>query len=171
MVWYFLNGSGIQTVPILVTFFTGGWFRFDSVAPVSAWKSVVGAGLAPCKIHSVALSTLFQVLLRALVSIVVQLKWRPALDDAIAMYFPADPAPLHSFPPCLLCQQRGILFIVPVKSTGYYLYGLSPVFSGGVSVPSQYGYTGVDPYWCLKIYLTSVFWTYHTYWQLLWDEA
>ena len=31
------------------------------------------------------------------------------------------------------------------KSTGYYLYGLSPVFSGGVSVPSRYGYTGVDP--------------------------
>ena len=59
-----------------------------------------------------ALSTLFQVLLRTLVSIVVQLKWRPALDDAIAMYFPAS---LHSFPPCLLYQQRGILFIVPVK--------------------------------------------------------
>ena len=62
-----------------------------------------------------ALSTLLQVLLRALVSIVVQLKWRPALDDAIAMYFPADPASLHSFPPCLLYQQQGILFIVPVK--------------------------------------------------------
>ena len=59
-------------------------FRFDSVACVSAWKSVVGAGLAPCKIHSVALSTLFQVLRRALVSIVVQFQWRPALDDAIA---------------------------------------------------------------------------------------
>ena len=62
-----------------------------------------------------ALSTLFQVLLRALVSIVVQLKWRPPLDDAIVMYFPADPASLHSFLPCLLYQQRGILFIVPVK--------------------------------------------------------
>ena len=61
-----------------------------------------GAGLAPCKIHSMAFPTLFQVLLRALVSIVVQLKWPPALDDAIANYFPADPASLHSFPPCLL---------------------------------------------------------------------
>ena len=70
---------------------------------------------APCKIHSVALSTLFQVLLRALVSIVVQFQWRPALDDAIAMYFLADPASLHSFPPCLLYQQRGVLVIVPVK--------------------------------------------------------
>ena len=62
-----------------------------------------------------ALSTLFQVLLRALVSIVVQFQWRPALDDTIAMYFPADPASMHSFPPCLLYQQRGGLFIVPVK--------------------------------------------------------
>ena len=62
-----------------------------------------------------ALSTLFQVLLRALVSIKVQLKWLPPLDDAITMYFPADPATLHSFPPCLLYQQRGILFIVLVK--------------------------------------------------------
>ena len=31
------------------------------------------------------------------------------------MYFPANPASLHSFLPCLLNQQRGILFIVPVK--------------------------------------------------------
>ena len=62
-----------------------------------------------------ALSTLFQVLLRTLVSIVVQFQWRQALDDAIAMYFPTDPASLHSFPPCLLYQQLGGLFIVPVK--------------------------------------------------------
>ena len=75
--WY-SNGT------VLVTIFTGRCFRFDSVACISAWKSVVGAGLAPCKIHSVALSTLFQVLPRALVSIVVQFQWRPALDDAIA---------------------------------------------------------------------------------------
>ena len=81
---YFLYGSGILTVPILVTFFTGLCFRFDSVARVSAWKSVVGARLAPCKIHSSALSTLFQVLQHALVSIIVQFQWRPALDDAIA---------------------------------------------------------------------------------------
>ena len=66
-----------------------------------------GAGLAPCKIHSVAL-------LRALVSIVVQFQWQPVLDDTIAMYFPADPASLHSFPPCLLYQQQGGLVIVPI---------------------------------------------------------
>ena len=106
---YFLYGSSILTLPILVTFFTGRCFRFDSVARVSAWKSVVGAGLAPCKIHSVALSTLSQVLPRALVSIVVQFQFE------FAMYFPADPASLHSFPPCLLYQQRGGLVIVPVK--------------------------------------------------------
>ena len=81
---FFIYGSGILTVPILVTFFTGRCFRFDSLARVSAWKSVVGAGLALCKIHSVALSILFQVLPRALVSIVVQFQWRPALGDAIA---------------------------------------------------------------------------------------
>ena len=92
------------------------------------------------KIHSVALSTLFQVLLRALESIVVQLKWRPPLDDAIAMYFPADPASLHSFPPCLLYQQRGILFIVPVKKYRLlFMYGLSPVFSGGARYPHGSG--------------------------------
>ena len=39
---------------------------------------MVGAGPAPCKIHCVALSTLFQILPRAIVSIVVQFQWRPA---------------------------------------------------------------------------------------------
>ena len=39
---------------------------------------MVGAGPALCKIHCVALSTLFQVLPRAIVSIVVQFQWRPA---------------------------------------------------------------------------------------------
>ena len=38
------------------------------------------------------------------------------------MYFPADPASLHSFPPCLLYQQRGILFIVPVKKVPATIY-------------------------------------------------
>ena len=39
---------------------------------------MVGAGPSPCKIHCVALSTLFQVLPRAIVSIVVQFQWWPA---------------------------------------------------------------------------------------------
>ena len=38
--------------------------------------------------------------------------WR---DRKFAMYFPADPPSLHSFPPCLLYQQQGGLVIVPVK--------------------------------------------------------
>ena len=104
---YILYGSSILTVSILVTFFTLSMFSKFCRAR-KCLEKCGGAGLAPCKIHSVALFTLFQVLLRALVSIVVQLKWRPPLDDAIAMYFPADPASLHSFPPCLLHQQRGI---------------------------------------------------------------
>ena len=44
---------------------------------------MVGAGPAPCKIHCVALSTLFQVLPRAIVSIVVPFQWRPAIAAVI----------------------------------------------------------------------------------------
>ena len=40
---------------------------------------MVGAGPAPCKILCVALSTLFQVLPRAIVSIVVQFQWWPSV--------------------------------------------------------------------------------------------
>ena len=107
-----------------------------------------GAGLAPCKIHSVALSTLFQVLLRALVSIVVQFQWRPALDDTIAMYFPADPVSLHSFPPCLLYQQRGVLFIVQVKKYRLlFIRFITGIFGRGI------GTLTVRVYRCGPLYM------------------
>ena len=97
-----------------------------------------------------ALSTLFQVLLRALVSIVVQLKWRPALDDAIAMYFPADPASLHSFPPCLLYQQRGILFILPVKKYRLlFIRFITGIFGQGI------GTLTVRVYRCGPLYMDA----------------
>ena len=70
---------------------------------------MVGAGLAPCKIHSVALSTLFQVLPRALVSIVVQFQWQPALDDAIAnlrCIFPPIPPLCTLALPAILAARR-----------------------------------------------------------------
>ena len=102
--------------------------------------------------HSVALSTLFQVLLRALVSIVVQLKWRPPLDDAIAMYFPADPVTLHSFPPCLLYQQRGILFIVPVKKYRLlFIRFITGIFGRGI------GTLTVRVYRCGPLFKTNTF--------------
>ena len=59
----------------------------DSIARCSAWKSVLGAGPSPCKIHCVALSTLFQVLPRAIVSIVVQFQWRPAVAGSAPRSF------------------------------------------------------------------------------------
>ena len=100
-----------------------------------------------------ALSTLFQVLLRALVSIYrIQLKWRPSLDDAIAMYFPADPASLHSFPPCLLYQQRGILFIVRVKKYRLlFIRFITSIFGRGI------GTVMVRVYRCGPLVLTVTF--------------
>ena len=99
-----------------------------------------------------ALSTLFQVLLRALVSIIVQFQWRPALDDAIAMYFPADPASLHSFPPCLLCQQRGVLFIVPVKKYRLlFIRFITGIFGRGI------GTLTVRVYWCGPLLVCNAF--------------
>ena len=103
------------------------------------------------------------------------------------MYFPADPASLHSFPPCLLYQQRGGLVIVPVPKyrlliirffTGIFgrsigtltvrRYRCGPLLLGLLAPPCNTSGTSHTPQLPLGLSITYlVYFIFHTWFMYL----